>query len=229
MALRKVEPPVRSAQVEGYRNAVRLLRRGTDAAGVEPYPLPGSLAMNDGSSPQFVGSLSGIGAYRALRAIASEILATTDLEHLLDRCGTLVQYLLHADACSIALIDERSGQLVPLLTMAGGRSAPSEPLLFDLPAGRMRDAIFAGRSLVVAHGTIIDGDAPLPLSESQSALAAMLVPLPLGPDLRGILWVGRIHGEQFSPEEQDLAETLVALVALGVRGTAAFRAYEVKR
>jgi GAF domain-containing protein len=93
----------------------------------------------------------------------------------------------------------------------------------------MRDAIVAGRTLVVAHGLVIDGDEPLPLAEAQSALVAMLIPLPLGPEARGILWVGRIHGEPFSPEEQDLAETLTSLVALAVRGTAAFQAYEVDR
>ncbi len=222
MALSTAEPPVRPAQtrqIEGYRNAVRLLRRDTGAAGVESSPLPRSVSMNDRQGGQIAAPPAGIGAYRALRAMASEILATTDLEGLLERCGTLVQELLRADACSIALIDERSGQLVPLLTMAGGRSAPSEPLPFALPVGRMRDAIVAGRSLVVAHGTIIDGDESLPLAESQSALAAILLPLPLGPERRGIVWVGRIHGEQFSPEDQDLAEILAALVALGIRAS----------
>lgn len=179
--------------------------------------------MNSASADELSGPPPGISAYRALRALAGEILATTDLERSLERCGLLAQDLLRADACSIALIAEPTGQLVPLLTMAGGRSAPSEPLLFELPAGRMRDAILAGRTLVVAHGLVIDGDEPLPLAEAQSALVAMLVPLPLGPGARGIVWVGRIHGEPFTPEEQELAETLTALIALGVRGTAAFQ------
>jgi GAF domain-containing protein len=226
MALRQIESPARLVQLRGYRHAVRVLRRDPDAPGTTPALLRGGLSMNDTPPAAPSGPASGISAYRTLRAVAGEILATTDLEHLLDRCGTLVQDLLRADACSIALIAEPTGQLVPLLTMAGGRSAPSEPLLFDLPAGRMRDAIVAGRTLVVAHGLVIDGDEPLPLAETQSALVAMLIPLPLGPEVRGILWVGRIHGEPFSPEEQDLAETLTSLVALAVRGTAAFQMYE---
>ncbi|HEY8597365.1 MAG TPA: GAF domain-containing protein [Thermomicrobiales bacterium] len=161
----------------------------------------------------------GIGAYRALRAFAAEILATSDLERMLERCGQLAQRLLRADACSIALLDEPSGHLVPLLTMASGRTTTIAPLPFDLLDGRMRDAIYAGRSLIVAHGLVIDGDAPLPLPEMQSALAAMLIPLPPEQGQRGIFWVGRIHGEPFTLEEQELAETLSALVALGVRAT----------
>lgn len=163
------------------------------------------------------GSPQGIGAYRALRAFAEEILATSDLEQMLERCGSLVQRLLRADACSIALLDEQSGRLVPLLTMASGRMTTVAPLPFDLLNGRMRDAIYAGRSLIVARGLMIDGAAPLPLAEMQSALTAMLIPLPPEQGRRGIFWVGRIHGEPFTPEEQELAETLSALIALGVR------------
>ena len=161
----------------------------------------------------------GIGAYRALRAFAEEMLATSDLEQMLERCGILAQRLLRADACSIALLDERSGRLIPLLTMASGRTTTIAPLPFDLLDGRMRDAIYAGRSLIVGHGLVVDGAAPLPLAEMQSALAAMLIPLPPEQGQRGIFWVGRIHGEPFTPEEQELAETLSALVALGVRAT----------
>ena len=165
------------------------------------------------------GPPKGISAYRALRAFAEEVLATSDLEQMLERCGILVQRLLRADACSIALLDERSGQLVPLLTMASGRTTTIAPLPFDLLDGRMRDAVYAGRSLIVAHGLVLDGPTALPLAEMQSALAAMLIPLPPEQGQRGILWVGRIHGEPFTPEEQELAETLGALVALGVRAT----------
>jgi GAF domain-containing protein len=137
-----------------------------------------------------------------------------------------VQELLRADACSIALLDERAGKLVPLMAMASGRSTALAPLPLDLLEGRMLASINQGRSLVVAHGMIIDGDAPLTLSEAQSALTAMLIPLPLGQEMRGILWVGRIHGEPFGPEDQELAETIAALVALGVRGTDAFVRYQ---
>lgn len=170
----------------------------------------------------------GINAYRVLREVAGEILATSDLRHVLDRCGTLVQDLLRSDACSISLLDEAAGALVPLLTLASGRSAPVAPLSLDLLNGRMRDAIKEGRSLVVAHSMVIDGDAPLPLTETQSALTAMLIPLPLGQAPLGILWVGRIHGEPFTPEDQELAEALAALIVLGLRGTTAFvRSQEV--
>ena len=172
-----------------------------------------------GADERVDGPAQGIDGYRILRAFAEEILATSDLDKMLERCGILAQRLLRADACSIALLDERSGYLVPLLTMASGRTTTIAPLPFDLLDGRMRDAIYAGRSLVVAHGLVIDGNAPLPLAEMQSALVAMLIPLPPEQGRRGIFWVGRIHGEPFTPEEQELAETLSALVALGVRAT----------
>ncbi len=172
-----------------------------------------------GAADGATGSSQGIGAYRALRAFAAEILATSDLEKMLERCGTLAQRLLRADACSIALLDEQSGHLLPLLTMASGRTTTIAPLPFDLLDGRMRDAIYAGRSLIVAHGLVIDGAAPLPLAEMQSALVAILIPLPPEQGQRGTFWIGRIHGEPFTPEEQELAEALSALVALGVRAT----------
>jgi GAF domain-containing protein len=164
----------------------------------------------------------GIGAYRILRDIAGEILATSDLGRVLERCGQLVQDLLQADACSIALLDDAAGALVPLLTMASGRRASNVPPPLDLANGRMRAAIKHGRALVVANNMVFDGDAPLPLPETQSALTAMLIPLPLGRELPGILWVARIHGEPFTPEDQELAETLAALIALGMRGTRDF-------
>jgi len=188
---------------------VALFHDGTDGA---CHDLAG---VTDGVA----GPSQGIGAYRALRTFAEEILATSDLEKMLERCGILAQRLLCADACSIALVDEQSGHLVPLLTMASGRTTTIAPLPFDLLDGRMRDAIYAGRSLIVAHGLVIDGAVPLPLAERQLALAAMLIPLPPEQGQRGIFWVGRIHGEPFTPEEQELAETLSALVALGVRAT----------
>lgn len=165
---------------------------------------------------------SGIGAYRALRDVAGEVLATRDLGRLLDRCGRLIEELLQADACSVALLDEPAQALVPLLTMASGRSTPPVPLPLDLLNGRIHAAIKGGRPLVVAYNSAIDGDSPFPLAEAQSALTAMLLPLPLGPDLPGILWVGRIHGEPFTPDDLDLAESLAALIALGMRGTKAF-------
>ena len=65
----------------------------------------------------------GVNAYRALRDLAGEVLVSDDVENALNRCGALVLELLHADACSVALLDQRAGALVPLLTMAGGRSA----------------------------------------------------------------------------------------------------------
>lgn len=165
------------------------------------------------------GSSGGIGAYRALRAFAEDILKSSDFDKLLDRCGRLVQRLLRADACSIALLDEQSGRLVPLLTMGSGRMTTGPALPFELLDGRMRDAIYAGRPLVVAHELVIDGAAPLPLLEMQSALAAMLLPMPLEQGQRGVFWVARIHGQTFTPEEQELAETLSALVALSVLAT----------
>lgn len=159
----------------------------------------------------------GIGAYRALRAVAGEILATADSGQMLERCGAVVQELLRADACTIGLLDERLGNLHPLLTVAGGRSAQVAPLPLDQLDGRMRAAIHEGRSLIVAHGMVLDGDEPLPLDEEQSVLTAMLLPLPLGQDVRGILWVARIHGTPFTADDQALAETLAALVALGIQ------------
>jgi hypothetical protein len=192
--------------------------------GEAPVPFfPESTAatfQNSAGNGDNVDELSqGISAYRALRSFAEEILATSDLERMLERCGLLVQRLLRADACSIALLDERSGQLIPLLTMASGRTTTIAPLPFDLLDGRMRDAIYADRSLIVAHGQVLDGSTSLPLAEMQLALAAMLIPLPLEQRQRGIFWVGRIHGEPFTREEQELAETLSALIALGVRAT----------
>lgn len=159
----------------------------------------------------------GINAYRALRDLAGEVLASDDVENALNRCGALVQELLHADACSVALLDQRAGTLVPLLTMAGGRSADIPPLSLQMLEGRLLKSIKEGRSLIVAHGAIIDGDVPLPLAEAQSALTAMLLPLPVREGMSGILWIGRVHGEPFSAEELDLAETIAAMVALAIR------------
>ena len=159
----------------------------------------------------------GVNAYRALRDLAGEILVSDDVENALNRCGALVQELLHADACSVALLDQRAGTLVPLLTMAGGRSADIPPLSLQMLDGRLLKAIKESRSLIVAHGAIIDGDIPLPLTEAQSALTAMLLPLPVREGMSGILWIGRIHGEPFNAEELDLAETIAAMVALAIR------------
>ena len=189
-----------------------------------PLPLPptatGSAAPGmPGAVPGTAAATPGIVAYRLLRSFAAEILATDDLERLLARCGLLAQRLLHADACSIALIDESTGQLVPLLAMASERTTALVSLPREFLDGRMRAAIYAGRSLVVAHDLVLDGDVALPLAAKQSTLAAMLIPLPLEQGQRGIFWVGRIHGEPFTPEDQALAETLSVLVALGVRAT----------
>lgn len=159
----------------------------------------------------------GINAYRALRDLAGEVLVSDDVENALNRCGALVHELLHADACSVALLDQRAGTLVPLLTMAGGRSADIPPLSLQMLDGRLLAAITENRSLIVAHGAIIDGDVPMPLSEAQSALTAMLIPLPVREGMHGILWIGRIHGEPFNAEELDLAETIAAMVALAIR------------
>lgn len=159
----------------------------------------------------------GINAYRALRDLAGEVLVSDDVENALNRCGALVQELLHADACSVALLDQRAGELVPLLTMAGGRSADIPPLALQMFDGRLLAAIADGRPLIVAHGAIIDGDVPLPLTEAQSTLTAMLIPLPVREGMHGILWIGRIHGEPFNAEELDLAETIAAMVALAIR------------
>src|SRR5690349_22295389 len=159
----------------------------------------------------------GVNAYRALRDLAGEILVSDDVENALNRCGALVQELLQADACSVALLDQRAGALVPLLTMAGGRSADIPPLSLQMLDGRLLKAIKESRPLIVAHGAIIDGDIPLPLSEAQSALTAMLLPLPVREGMSGILWIGRIHGEPFNAEELDLAETIAAMVALAIR------------
>ena len=159
----------------------------------------------------------GVNAYRALRDLAGEVLVSDDVENALHRCGALVLELLHADACSVALLDQRAGSLVPLLTMAGGRSAEVPPLSLQLLDGRLIAAIKERRSLIVAHGAIIDGAVPMPLSEAQSTLTAMLLPLPMREGMSGILWIGRIHGETFNAEELDLAETIAAMVALAIR------------
>jgi diguanylate cyclase (GGDEF)-like protein len=159
----------------------------------------------------------GINAYRALRDLAGEVLVSDDVENALNRCGSLVQELLSADACSVALLDQRAGTLVPLLTMAGGRSADVPPLSLQMFDGRLLTAINERRTLIVAHGAIIDGDVPMPLTEAQSALTAMLIPLPVRDGMHGILWIGRIHGEPFNAEELDLAETIAAMVALAIR------------
>ena len=137
----------------------------------------------------------GVNAYRALRDLAGEILASDDVENALNRCGALVQELLQADACSVALLDQRAGALVPLLTMASGRSADIPPLSLQMLDGRLLKAIKESRPLIVAHGAIIDGDIPLPLSEAQSALTAMLLPLPV----RGK--VGYSHATSLSATE----------------------------
>ena len=159
----------------------------------------------------------GIGAYRRLREAAAELLSRHDLRSFLGGCGTLTQELLRIDACSIALLDERTHRLIPLLTQAGGNTALLEPLPLEMFDGRIWEAILGGRTIIVADGMVLDGGESLALAEPQSALTAMLTPLPLVAPHRGILWVGRIHGEAYTPDERHRAEAIAALLAFGLR------------
>lgn len=160
---------------------------------------------------------NGIDAYRRLRAAAAELLTLKELRPLLNACDALTQELLHVDACSIALLDERGRELVPLLTQAGGNTTTLEPLSLEFFDGRIWDAILGGRTIIVAGGMVLDGGEPLALAEPQSPLTAMLTPLPLIAPHRGVLWVGRIHGEAFTLDDQHLAETIAVLLAFGLR------------
>lgn len=163
------------------------------------------------------GDHGGVDAYRRLRDGAARLLASKELRPLLKGCDALTQELLHVDACSIALLDERGRVLVPLLTQAGGNTTMLEPLSLELFDGRIWDAIRGGRTIIVAGGMVLDGGEPLALAEPQSALTAMLTPLPLAAPHRGVLWVGRIHGAAFTLDDQHLAEALAALLAFGLR------------
>lgn len=159
----------------------------------------------------------GIDAYRRLRDAAAALLALRELAPLLKGCDALTQELLHVDACSMALLDERNRTLVPLLTQAGGHTTLLEPLSLELFDGRIWASILGGRTIIVAGGMILDGGEALALAEPQSALTAMLTPLPLVAPRRGVLWVGRIHGEAFTLDDQHLAEAIAALLAFGLR------------
>jgi GAF domain-containing protein len=163
------------------------------------------------------GERGGVDAYRRLRDAAEHLLALRELAPLLKGCGILTQELLHVDACSIALLDERARTLLPLLTQAGGHTTILEPLPLELFDGRIWESILGGRTIVVAGGMILDGGEALALAEPQSALTAMLTPLPLVAPHRGVLWVGRIHGEAFTLDDQHLAEAIAALLAFGLR------------
>ena len=160
---------------------------------------------------------TGIDTYRRLRDVAEQLLALRELAPLLRGCDALTHELLHINACSIILLDERSRVLVPLLTQAGGNTATLEPLPLELFDGRIWEAIIGGRTIVVAGGMVLDGGVPLALAEPQSALTAMLTPLPLVAPHRGVLWVGRIHGEAFVPDDRHLAEAIASLLAFGLR------------
>lgn len=159
----------------------------------------------------------GIDAYRRLRDMAARLLTLRELGPLLEGCDTLTRELLHVDACSLALLDERARTLVPLLTQAGGRTTTLESLPLELFDGRIWASILGGRTIVVAGGIILDGGEPLALAEPHSPLTAMLTPLPLAAPHRGVLWVGRIHGAAFTLDDQHLAEAIAALLAFGLR------------
>jgi GAF domain-containing protein len=174
--------------------------------------------MPDDEEPTGCGSgRGGIAAYRRLRDVAGRLLALRELDPLLEGFDALIQELLHVDACSIAMLDERSRTLVPLLTRAGGRTTPLEPLPLELFDGRIGEAIAGGRTIAIAGGLILDGGEPSALAEPESALTAMLTPLLVVAPHRGVLWVGRIHGAAFTPDDRQLAEAIAALLALGLR------------
>jgi GAF domain-containing protein len=167
--------------------------------------------------PMVQGARGGIDAYRRLRDVSGELLALRELAPLLKGCDALTQELLHIDACSIVLLNECARTLVPLLTQASGHTTMLEPLSLELFDGRIWESILGGRTIIVAGGLILDGGEALVLAEPQSALTAMLTPLPLAAPRRGVLWVGRIHGEPFTLDDQHLAEAIAALLAFGLR------------
>ena len=160
-------------------------------------------------------SEGGIRAYRMLRDLTGEILSGDSPEALLARLPDIVDELLPVDACSVLMLDRRSQTLQPLLTAAGGRHTVGLPL--QLAGGRMEEAIRGGRPLIVGRNALVDDGAPLPLPEAESVLTAMLIPLPVRHGMTGILWLGRLHGSSFTAEEQELAQTIAALVALAIQ------------
>ena len=157
----------------------------------------------------------GIRAYRTLRNLANGILVGNSLDTMLQQLPLILGELLPVDALSVLLLDRRTQTLVPLLTAAGGMQTTGHPL--PLAGGRMQEAVAARRPLIISHSTLIDGDVPVPLSEAESMLTAMLIPLPMRQGMHGFLWLGRVHGAPFTPDEQELAETFATLVAMAIQ------------
>lgn len=167
---------------------------------------------------------NGIQLYRTFRDLAGEILAAGDREGMLARCATILHELLPIDVCSVALLDTQTQTLTPLLTMAADGRTDRAPaaLPLALTGDRMAEAIKAGRPLIVGRNALLDGESPLLLQAAQSLLTAVLLPIPIGDDgVSGILWLGRVHGAPFTPDEQELAEAIASLMALALRGDAA--------
>src|SRR5919199_741317 len=157
----------------------------------------------------------GIRAYRTRRTLANGILVGNSLDTMLQQLPLILGELLPVDALSVLLLDRRTQTLVPLLTSAGGRQTTGHPL--PLSGGRMEEAVAARRPLIISHSTLIDGDVPVPLAEAASMLTAMLTPLPIRQGMHGFLWLGRVHGAPFTPDEQELAETFATLVAMAIQ------------
>jgi len=152
----------------------------------------------------------------AAQALTSEL----DLKAVLRRLVQELSRLLAVDAADCYLLDADRG----VLRCAAVYGLPAELVGFEFPAARG----LAGRALDAERPVILSDydalDDPVPSDAYAGFTGALVAPMRLGDEVRGVLGVGARGERHFDEEDVELLEAYAGLASLALANAQAFDA-----
>jgi GAF domain-containing protein len=158
-----------------------------------------------------------------LQALTDVALAHLQLDDLLGSLLERTCVLLDADACSVLLVDEVSGDLVP---RAGLGMEEAVERGVRIPIGRG----FAGRIAAERRPLVVDdvegGEVMNPVLREKGITSLVGVPLVVDDSVVGVLQVGAVRRRHFAADDVELLQLVADRAALGIEHA---RLYEAER
>jgi GAF domain-containing protein len=152
----------------------------------------------------------------ALNRIATAMTSTLDLDQVLTLAMQGINETLRVEAGSLLLLDDAEGELVPRMTLCGGKSVQGKMVL-SLDQGVAGWVVQQGRSLLVPDAR---QEGRLPSTTAQliglEARSVLCVPLVLREKTIGAIEVINKWGGRFTEDDLTLLNSIAASVAIAM-------------
>lgn len=152
---------------------------------------------------------------RAIASITDSRIEHLEIDELLDELLVRVVALVDADTAAVLLVDPGSQQLVARAT-CGIEEEVRQGVRVPIGVG------FAGRVAAERHPVVLDRvDASTvwnPILWQKGIRKMLGVPLQSGPELLGVLHVGRLTEIDFTPDDAALVELVATRIAAAIQG-----------